>query len=123
MSRKDSVNPIAAATILPGQMMATALHFQAHMMEQSATIAFEYVDFLRTRTAQDLATTREIGRCGSAEDVFRLLGEAQKTAMADYACEAARLSMHRSFVVDALQEEIAEDAAVVTRAVSRVAAA
>jgi len=123
MSKKDSANPMAAAATMPGQMMATALHFQARMIEQSANIAFEYVEFLRARTAQDMATTREISQCGSVEDVFRLLGDAQKTAMADYTCEAARMSMHRSFVVDALQEEIAEDTAVVTRAVSRVAAA
>lgn len=123
MSQKPSDNPMDAAASVPGQMMATALHFQARMVEQSATVAFEYFDFLRTRTAQNVDTARQISRCRSPEDVFGLLGDAQKQAMADYTCEAARLSMHRSFVVDALQEEIAEDTAVVTRAVSRAAAA
>lgn len=123
MTKDKTTDPIAAASALPAQMMATAVHFQARMVEQSAEFALECYDFMRGRVAQDIAVTRQLGGCDSVEDAFRVIGEAQKKALEDYRFESARLSMQQSLAVDALKEEVSEDAAAVSRAVGRVAAA
>lgn len=119
MSKKSKTDPArdiyAEALAMPAQaaattMMATATHFQAKVMEQTAGFTFEIFDFINERLGQDIAASRALGQCASVEEAFKTLGEFQKKALEDYTCETARLSVQSTFTADALRDEVAEDA-------------